>query len=440
MRAIEGTTAPNRCRCTSRDRLERLIRPPAARAAAHCRTATGARRSPTVDPVITIEDLRGDDREAASLLGRQAFGGSEPYDPDRPGVGARRHVAAYRDGRLVGQVRRHGFGQHFGGRRLPCAGISGVVVAPEARRQDLARRMLIESLERAAADGEVIAALYPTTAALYRSVGFEVAGWWAERSVPVGELPRDDGSVTWDRADLGDPAAVAVYDRMAADRDGWLDPGADFWTWRAVQARKDERANRYLYLGSRDGEVVAAVQYSYGSAERAMYRIEVEALSGVDGAAVRAGLAFIGANGTTAEEARTVLPADELELHLAHVQRTSVRRDWPWMLAFVDLPGAVAARGYPEAVSGTVALDVHDPHRSANHGTWTLSVAGGAATLERGGDAHVSVAVSDLAAVFSGHLDPVRLAGAGRLGHPSAADVGLLRAAFAGRPSLTIFF
>ena len=390
--------------------------------------------------MITIEDLRDDDREAASLLGRQAFGGSEPFDPDRPGLGAGRHLAAYRAGRLVGQVRRHPFGQHFGGRRLPCAGISGVVVAPEARRQDLARRMLAESMERAAADGEVIAALYPTTAALYRSVGFEVAGWWAERSVPVSELPGDDGTVTWARAELGDPVAVAIYDRMAADRDGWLDPGEQFWAWRAAQARKDERTNRYLYLGTRDGEVVAAAQYSYGSAERAMYRIDVEALAGADGAAVRAGLALIGANGTTAEEVRTTLPVDELELHLAHVQRTSVRRDWPWMLAFVDLAGAVAARGYPEAVRGSIGLVVDDPHRPANSGTWQLRVDDGAATLERGGEARVAVAASDLAAVFSGHLDPARLAHAGRLGHPTPGDVGLLRAAFAGSPSLPTFF
>jgi len=390
--------------------------------------------------VTSIEDLHPEDREAASLLGRQAFGGTEPFDPERPGVGEGRHVAAYRDGRLVGQVRRHAFQQHFGGRRLTCAGISGVVVAPEARRQDLARRMLTESLGRADADGEVIAALYPTTAALYRSVGFEVAGWWAERSVPVGELPHDDGSTTWERADFDDPRAVTVYDRMAADRDGWLDPGADFWRWRAIHARKDDKANRYLYIGLRDGEAVAAVQYSYGTAERAMYRIDVEALHGVDGAAVRAGLAFVGANGTTAEEIRTVLPVDELELHLAHVQRTTVQRDWPWMLAFVDLAGAIAARGYPEGVAGSVPLAVHDPHRPANQGAWVLSVADGGATLERGGEGRVAVTARDLAAVFSGHLDPLHLARSDRLGHPSPRDLGLLRAAFAGHPSLTIFF
>lgn len=390
--------------------------------------------------MISIEDVRPGDEEAAFRLGQQAFGGTDPFDPERPGVGAGRHVGAYLDGTLVGQVRRHAFGQWFGGRLLRCAGISGVVVAPQARNRDLARRMLATSLARAAEDGEVVAALYPTTAALYRSMGFEVAGWWVERSVPVGQLPRDDGTVTWQRAELGDPRALAVYDRMASDHDGWLDPGRDFWAWRAIAARKDGRTNRYAYLGTRDGEDVAAVQYAYAGADRAMYRIDAEAVHGIDGAAVRAALAFLGTNGTTAEEVRTALPTDELELHLAHVQRTTVQRDWPWMLALVDLPGAVAARGYPTGVSGSVGLAVDDPHRPGNSGAWQLTVADGAAVLERGGASRVTVAAKDLAAVFSGHLDPLRLARAGRLGHPTAAEIGVLRAAFAGQPSLTTFF
>lgn len=391
--------------------------------------------------MIDIGDLREGDREAAHRLGQQSFGGTDPHDPERPGVGEGRHVAAYQDGALVGQVRRHAFGQHFGGHRLACAGISGVGVAPEARGRGLARRMLQESLDRAAAEGEVIAALYPTTAALYRSMGFEVAGWWVERDVPLAELPAEDRSLTWERSTFDDPRIVAVYDRMAPDHDGWLDPGRDFWAWRATQATKDAKVNRYLYIGLRDGEAVSAVQYAYGSSERAMYRVDLEALYGVDGAAVRAGLAFVGANGTTADQVRTTLPADELGLHLAHVQRATVHRDWPWMVAFVDLPGAITARGYPEGVSGAVPLAVHDPLRPANSGRWLLSLDGnGKASLEAGGDGRAEVSVTDLAAVFSGHLDPLRLARAGRLGQATPTDVSVLRAAFAGHPSLTIFF
>jgi predicted acetyltransferase len=349
-------------------------------------------------------------------------------------------MAAYLDGTLVGQTRRHEFGQYFGGRRLACAGISGVGVAPQARNRNVARRLLTESMDRAAADGEVIAALYPTTAALYRSVGFEVAGWWNEVSVPVSELPNDDGQVVWEAADFDDPRLVAVYNRIAPEHDGWVDPGSAFWTWRAIRAMKDEKANRYLYIGLRDARPVAALQYSYGRSDRAMYRIDVEAIYGIDGSAVRAALALLGGHGTTADEIRTVLPLDELQLHLAHLQRTTVIHTWPWMLAFVDLPGAIAARGYPEGVSGSVQLAVDDPQRPANNGKWVMSVAGGKAALEPGGNGRVELLASDLAALFTGHLAPLRLASAGRLGHPTPADLDLLRAAFAGHPSLTIFF
>ena len=152
--------------------------------------------------MISVEDLRSGDEEDAFRLGKQAFGFTDPFDPERPHLADGRHLAAYLDGRLVAQVRRHPFGQYFGGRRVACAGISGVTVAPQARKRKLARRMLLESLDRAAADGEAIAALYPTTAALYRSVGFEVAGWWVQRGVPIGELPADDGAVSWEEADF----------------------------------------------------------------------------------------------------------------------------------------------------------------------------------------------------------------------------------------------
>ncbi|MDQ6696321.1 MAG: GNAT family N-acetyltransferase, partial [Actinomycetota bacterium] len=357
--------------------------------------------------MISVEDLRSGDEEDAYKLAQQAFGGTDPYDPDRPSVGPGRHVAAYLDGTPVALVRRHAFGQYFGGRRLACAGISGVTVAPQARNRGLARRLLLESIDRAAADGEAIAALYPTTAALYRSVGFEVSGWWVQRGLGMAELPRGDGSVTWERAAFDDARVVAVYDRMAPDHDGWLDPGPDFWSWRAIQARKDTKTNRYLYIGFRDREPVAAMQYSYGPSERAMYRIDAEAILGVDGAALRAALGFAALNGTTADELRTVLPIDELGLHLDHVQRTTVHQTWPWMLALVDLRRAIGARGYPQSVSGSVALGVDDPHRTANRGKWVLTVADGEASIERGGDGHIEIAITDLAAVFTGHLDPL---------------------------------
>ena len=50
--------------------------------------------------------------------------------------------------------------------------------------------MLAAATEAIRAHGEPISALFPTTASLYRSVGYEIAGWWGQRAIPVGELPR----------------------------------------------------------------------------------------------------------------------------------------------------------------------------------------------------------------------------------------------------------
>jgi hypothetical protein len=61
-----------------------------------------------------------------------------------------------------------------------------------------------------------------------------------------------------------------------------------------------------------------------------------------------------------------------------------VRRERQWMLRFVDVAAAVAARGYRTESRGRVALDLDD--RSAGGtGRWTLHVADGTArSLERG--------------------------------------------------------
>jgi predicted acetyltransferase len=52
-----------------------------------------------------------------------------------------------------------------------------------------------------------------------------------------------------------------------------------------------------------------------------------------------------------------------------------------WMLRVVDGPAAIAARGFPPAVSATVPLELNDPARPANSGSWQLDVADGKGAL-----------------------------------------------------------
>ncbi len=388
---------------------------------------------------VSIESLRDGDDEQRAALGRQAFGGTAEYDPEAPRFPAERTVAAYAGDRLVGSLVAHDFGMYWGGRPVPCAGIAGVVVAPEARGNNIARRMLTEMFRRMHERGEVLGGLFPTTAALYRSVGFEIAGWWRSSSLTLHQLPSGEDGVRWRPVPFDDPALGEVARQMAPAHDGWLRHPELWWRWRAHRARTATGVNHYGYVGSRDGADVAALLYHYRDSDEALFDLETDLIAGVDGDALRSALAFLGRFGTTAERVVTTLPPHVLAFEVPHAQRLRTLREWAWMIRLADVAGCVAARGWPLGVSVRVAFDVVDDVLPVNAGPGVLEVADGAATWEAGGPGTVRVTVQDLAALYAG-ADPRVLARAGRLPGATEGDLDGLRAALASTPSAVDFF
>ena len=388
---------------------------------------------------ITVESIRPESEEDRWDLGRQAFGGTDAYDPNRPSPEPDRVVAAYDDDRLVGTVVSLDFAMTWGGAQVPCAGVSGVVVRPEDRGRGVAHRMLEESFDRMRQRGEMLAALYQTTASLYRSVGFEIAGSYAWRRVPLSLIPGTGSDLSWRRVAFDDPAIRSVHEEMSRSLDGWI-VADDLW-WRrtrhTIETQKSK--NRYAYVGSRGGADVAAVVYRYDSSEDRLYELGIDLLAGVDGDAVASTLGFLAANGTTAGHLETTLPRDLLSLHVPDVQNAAISREWPWMLRLVDVVGAFEARRWPSAVTGRIELDVVDATVAENTGPHVVEFTDGAATVTAGGSGRVRVDVTDLAAVYAGNSTRLR-AGAGRLGGATDADVELLAAACASHPTMPFFF
>ena len=108
-----------------------------------------------------------------------------------------------------------------------------------------------------------------------------------------------------------------------------------------------------------------------------------------------------------------------------------------WMLRVVDAPAAIAARGFPEAVSLRVPLYITDDARPANSGPWELAVADSRGALTRPGPAPLRGALDlgarGLAALYAGTpLVTLRQAGLARGGTPGADAA--LDAAFAATP------
>ena len=388
---------------------------------------------------LSIESIRPGDEPQRHRLRRQAFGATGEHDAEAPTLAPDQVVCAYDGDRLVGAVVTLDFAMTWGGRAVPCGGVSGVVVGAEARGRGAAQAMLQESLRRMADRGQVVSALYPTTAELYRGVGYEVVAWFAHRRIPLSAIPTAPAAgVEWRAVEFDDPVLQAIEAEMIGHHDGWFRPDPVWIEGYAHRRAKDSRTNRFAYVGRREGRDVTALIYRYAPVDP-FYELEVEQLAGVDGDALAAGLAFLAVNGTTATELRTDLPGSVLAMHVPHIQRGAVMSDWPLMLRLVDARGAVLARGWPSSVTGRVELTIRDAVRPGNDGPHVFEVDGGKAVLEPGGSGRIEVTIQDLAMVYAGG-DARAMAAAGRLRGASADDLDVLAAACASSPTVPYFF
>jgi predicted acetyltransferase len=102
-----------------------------------------------------------------------------------------------------------------------------------------------------------------------------------------------------------------------------------------------------------------------------------------------------------------------------------------WMARGLDLPVAVAARGFAPGISLEVAFAVEDPLVPAARGPWRLEVAGGTGKLVPAPSADIVLDARAVGPTYTGFTSPAQLAVAGLASGPPEA-LALLGTAFAG--------
>jgi predicted acetyltransferase len=390
---------------------------------------------------LTYGTRRDDEREADAELREQAFRVRRiPYDPNMPTADDDRVHVCRADGRLVGSAAVMPFGQWFGGRRVPLGGVAAVTVAPEVRGRSVARTLLRDALAAMRDRGEVLSGLFPTTARLYRSVGYEHGARHLVTGLSIDTLARVEAPQGGCEIAPLDPDRIVdtvapVYEAMAAQHDGWLSR-SELW-WRRFAHRYADVDNRRAYTVTDGGEVVGAmlVEHIDPSGSRPglhLYDLAVDGPFATTPAAFRAALAFLSGHGTTVGEVRSNLPTELLAVVVPD-QHLSIRTHIVNMLRLVDMPGAVAARGYLVDDVDPIDLDVRDALAPWNEGRWQLAVDGGKGHLEPGGTGRVALDAATFAALWSGWASPWHLAAAGRLPDATAADLTALQRMFAAR-------
>ena len=398
---------------------------------------------------ITLDD----DFDAQLDLGQRAFGvypaqhQASWLHAARLRAGQGLFLGAFLGGTPAGAAMVHDMRQYWAGRPVGCAGVAAVKVAPEYRGRGIGRRLMTELLHLIDARGYPLSALYPATMPIYRSLGWELAGAKHRFTVPARSLlalrepdeeARGEGAghrdVAIRRAGPADAATVVgiIGETHRAARDSgpvtWDEGPAAEWLGRE---------NLYTYLAGDATGTTGAADDGFAAYEWAGDDLWVERVHARSPRALRALWSVIASHCSTADNVTGLTAPNDPFWWLTSERDAAVTRRSMWMLRVVDLPAAIAARGFPAAVSVSVPLQVSDRSRPGNAGSWRLTVTSGAGSLipneSVSSPAPLHVGPRGLAALYAGTpLAALRLAGLAS-GGTQEADAAL-DAAFAASP------
>jgi predicted acetyltransferase len=397
---------------------------------------------------VAIRPITPDDDFDAQLdLGQRAFG-VYPAQHRASWLSAARlraeqglFLGAFTGGTPAGAAMGHDMRQYWHGKAVGCAGVAAVKVAPEYRGRGIGRRLMTELLDLIAERGYPLSVLYPATMPIYRSLGWELAGAKHRFTVPARSLlalrePDEAASgggaghrdVAIRRAGPADAATVVgiIGETHRAARDcgpvTWdVGPAAE---WLG-------RENLYTYLAGDAGDAGFAA-YEWDGDDLWVERVHARSPE-----TLRALWSVIASHSSIADNVTGLTAPSDPFWWLTRERDATITRRAMWMLRVVDLQGAIAARGFPSAVSASVPLAIRDQARPGNAGSWRLTVTGGTGTLIPNGSVSSPVPLQlgprGVAALYAGTpLATLRLAGLAS-GGSQEADTAL-DAAFAATP------
>ncbi|HET9224018.1 MAG TPA: GNAT family N-acetyltransferase [Roseiflexaceae bacterium] len=356
-------------------------------------------------------------------------------------LGIENFRAGLHAGRVVAGLCLVRMGQWFGGARVSMVGLSAVGVAPDRRGSGVGTALLCRTLEELHGEGIPLAALYPSSLRFYRRAGFERAGQRITYELALAAIDVEDRSLTLAPFEASQyEAAHRIYEQRARRSSGNLDRPA--WVWQNRVERKDAQLFRFLVKNGESAE--GYVVFFQGGRFDPLTVTDLCVLT--PGAGRRVLGLFAGYRSTVEHVTWSGGPLDPL-LYLLGAQLTAgarntvkVTRALDWVLRIVDVPGALAARGYPPGLSAELHFDVRDDLLPANAGRFVLRVADGRGEVVRGGAGRIQLHVRDLAAIYTSFMAPHECAYLGTIEAPEN-DLALAAAVFAGpRPWIADMF
>lgn len=378
-------------------------------------------------------------RDEIAALMRVAFNMSARSVEERaPWLPVEKMRCVLDDGRIVATAGAREFRQWFGGRELDMSGIWGVVTLPEHRGAGLATRAVVALLEEARARGVPLTALYPATQRPYRGLGYELAGTMTRHQIALEDLPKGSGCplpVEELSLDRDVPGVRACYRSSVSRHNGPIDSDEpDWWRDRVLGRWFSEDVQRAVVARGPSG-IEGYASFTLGSDHSGPLEFEYAlqcrhlVASSLEGYASL--LTYLrGFRGLGSVLRFTGPPAHPLAL-LVEEQRVRPVWTYRWMLRLLDVPAALARRGYPP-VSSSIVLAVEDGLFPENRGPWQVEASGGSVSVTAVPDASHRVrpmSIGTLSSLYSGFLSAWDAAA---LGLVDAGDAPMLAQLFGG--------
>jgi predicted acetyltransferase len=298
--------------------------------------------------------------------------------------------------------------------------------------------------------GAVVSSLFRTAPGLYRSLGYEEVAELIDGTYPTSSLRAvRPETATLRRATKADGTAIrSVYAAVAAagscllTRDG-----------PAFGASDEELIGSFdgITLAEEpDGTVVGYASWDrgHGYGDGAALSVADLLATSVDG--YRALLAAIASFESVTPTVAIRTSGTDPVHWLVPASGWTVASVRQYMLRILDLPAAIAARGWPATAVADVVLDIEDTSCPWNNGRHRLVVQNGFGSIDGIGPTTrkghtagevTTISARGLAVLYAGGVPVATLRRAGLLSGGSAASDSALDAVFAGpRPAILDYF
>jgi predicted acetyltransferase len=357
-----------------------------------------------------------------------AFG--EPVDEaqwqlDQTLIELERVLGAYDGAALVGGGAAFSFRMTVpGGARVRTAGVTSVGVMPTHRRRGILRNLMARQLADVRRNGEPLAALVASEGGIYQRFGYGLGilqgaidierdrAQFRTDSVPVGSVRLVDKEEARRLMPL-------VYEPVCAATPGFIERDPVWWDERLadIEAHRRGAGPAYRAIYERDGAVRGYVRYRIKSEWTGIAHnstLIINELLAMDPIAERELWRYcFGVDLIARIQYRWGPPSHPLLLMVTEPRRLQLRVGDAIWLRIVDVPAALAPRGY--AADGSLVIDVADEFLPDAAGRWRLTVQGGQATVEPTTDsADMALDTTDLAAAYLGTFSFSELARANR--------------------------